>query len=46
MEAAINFYEGLFGWQAEEAGDPGETGGYRMFTPGRQVRRRRNDNPE
>ena len=32
MEAAIDFYEGLFGWQAEEAGDPAETNGYRMFT--------------
>lgn len=32
IEQAIAFYEGLFGWQAEEAGDPEQTGGYRMFT--------------
>jgi uncharacterized protein len=32
MDGAISFYEGLFGWQAEEEGDPGQTGGYRMFT--------------
>ncbi len=32
MEAAIDFYEGLFGWRVEEADDPEETGGYRMFT--------------
>lgn len=34
MEKAIAFYEGLFGWKAEEAGDPEQTGGYRMFTLG------------
>ena len=31
MDAAVAFYEGLFGWRADEAGDPEETGGYRMF---------------
>src|SRR3954470_3527687 len=31
VDAAVDFYGGLFGWQADEAGDPAETGGYRMF---------------
>jgi uncharacterized protein len=34
IEAAVSFYEELFGWEASEAGDPEETGGYRMFTQG------------
>jgi len=29
--AAKQFYGGLFGWEAEEAGPPEETGGYTMF---------------
>lgn len=32
VDAAVSFYEQLFGWEASEAGDPEETGGYRMFT--------------
>jgi predicted enzyme related to lactoylglutathione lyase len=34
IEAAVSFYEQLFGWEASEPGDPEETGGYRMFTRG------------
>jgi predicted enzyme related to lactoylglutathione lyase len=34
VDAAVAFYEGLFGWQSSEAGDPEETGGYRMFSHG------------
>src|SRR3954470_15280017 len=30
--AAKRFYGELFGWEAEEAGSPEETGGYAMFT--------------
>lgn len=30
VEAASTFYAALFGWDVEEAGDPEETGGYRM----------------
>ncbi|HKJ35141.1 MAG TPA: VOC family protein [Solirubrobacterales bacterium] len=33
-DAAAAFYSGLFGWDAGEAGDPEETGGYRMFSQG------------
>ena len=32
VDAAVSFYERLFGWQASEPGDPEETGGYRMLT--------------
>lgn len=32
VDAAVTFYEGLFGWQTSEAGEPEETGGYRMFS--------------
>ena len=32
VDAAVSFYEQLFGWEASEAGDPEETGGYRMLT--------------
>lgn len=31
IEAAVSFYQQLFGWEATEPGDPEETGGYRMF---------------
>lgn len=31
VDAAVDFYEKLFGWEAAEAGDPEETGGYRML---------------
>src|SRR4051794_14587835 len=31
VDAAADFYRGLFGWEAEEAGPADETGGYRMF---------------
>ena len=31
-DAAAAFYSGLFGWDVSEAGDPEETGGYRMFS--------------
>jgi predicted enzyme related to lactoylglutathione lyase len=34
MDTAISFYEGLFGWKAEEADDSEAAGGYRMFTRG------------
>ena len=36
---SASFYEGLFGWEAKEgAGDPEETGGYRVFAKeGKQV---------
>lgn len=34
VDAAVSFYEQLFGWEAGEAGDPEETGGYRMLTQG------------
>lgn len=30
LDAAAEFYSGLFGWEFVEAGDPEETGGYRM----------------
>jgi uncharacterized protein len=29
-DAAVDFYGALFGWQVGEAGDPEQTGGYRM----------------
>ncbi len=32
IEGAKGFYGGLFGWQAESAGPPEETGGYGFFT--------------
>ncbi len=32
IDATVSFYEQLFGWEASEAGDPEETGGYRMLT--------------
>ncbi len=32
VDAAVSFYEQLFGWQATDPGDPEETGGYRMLT--------------
>jgi predicted enzyme related to lactoylglutathione lyase len=31
VDASTRFYGGLFGWDAEEAGPPEETGGYRLF---------------
>ncbi len=31
LDASAAFYGGLFGWDCIEAGDPAETGGYRMF---------------
>jgi len=31
LEDATRFYGGLFGWEADAAGDPAETGGYTMF---------------
>lgn len=34
IDSAVSFYEQLFGWEATEAGDPEETGGYRMFVQG------------
>ncbi len=34
VDAAVEFYEQLFGWKAGQAGDPEETGGYRMFMQG------------
>jgi uncharacterized protein len=30
LDAAIEFYSALFGWDVHEAGDPEQTGGYRM----------------
>jgi Predicted enzyme related to lactoylglutathione lyase len=30
LDAAVEFYGGLFGWDVHEAGDPEQTGGYRM----------------
>src|SRR4051812_36991845 len=32
VDASVKFYGELFGWEAADAGDPEETGGYRMFT--------------
>jgi predicted enzyme related to lactoylglutathione lyase len=32
VEGAKEFYGGLFGWEAQEAGPPEETGGYGFFT--------------
>lgn len=32
VDAAVDFYGQLLGWDATDAGDPEETGGYRMFT--------------
>ncbi len=32
VDAAVSFYEQLFGWEGSEAGDAEETGGYRMLT--------------
>lgn len=32
VEAAKSFYGGLFGWDAQDAGPPEETGGYGFFT--------------
>jgi uncharacterized protein len=38
LERSSEFYTGLFGWQAREAGSPEEAGGYTMFTlEGKQV---------
>ncbi len=34
VESSVAFYRGLFGWDCTEAGDPAETGGYRMFEVG------------
>lgn len=34
LDEVVGFYEGLFGWQASEAGDPAQAGGYRMFSQG------------
>lgn len=34
IDAAVAFYEGLFGWRAGEAGEAEETGGYRMLSQG------------
>jgi predicted enzyme related to lactoylglutathione lyase len=31
VATAVRFYEGLFGWQAEEPGEAEDTGGYRML---------------
>src|SRR5690349_15624443 len=31
LDGAKSFYSELFGWTAEDAGDPAETGGYAMF---------------
>jgi predicted enzyme related to lactoylglutathione lyase len=37
-DESASFYGELFGWEAKEAGDPEETGGYRMFVKdGKQV---------
>jgi uncharacterized protein len=30
LDAAVEFYAALFGWEVGEAGDPEQTGGYRM----------------
>jgi uncharacterized protein len=30
LDAAADFYSAIFGWEIEEAGDPDQTGGYRM----------------
>jgi predicted enzyme related to lactoylglutathione lyase len=30
VDTSVRFYQGLFGWSIEEAGDPELTGGYRM----------------
>ena len=32
LDASSGFYGALFGWSAEEAGPPEQTGGYRLFT--------------
>jgi len=32
VDAAVAFYEQLFGWEGSEGGDAEETGGYRMLT--------------
>ena len=34
IDASVDFYAALFGWTFTEAGDPEETGGYRMFSKG------------
>jgi len=34
LDASAAFYGALLGWEATEAGDPEETGGYRMFLVG------------
>src|SRR4051794_24867105 len=34
LDAARRFYGELFGWEAEDAGPPDETGGYAFFTLG------------
>ena len=36
-DAAVRFYEGLFGWQASEPGDAEQDGGYRMFLQGEKT---------
>jgi predicted enzyme related to lactoylglutathione lyase len=33
-DAAADFYSAIFGWEIHDAGDPEETGGYRMATLG------------
>ncbi len=37
LDASAAFYGSLFGWDCTEAGDPAETGGYRMFEKGGRV---------
>lgn len=32
VDASVSFYGDVFGWTCTEAGDPDETGGYRMFS--------------
>jgi len=34
LDAAADFYSAIFGWDVEEAGDPEQTGGYRMASLG------------
>ena len=37
LDATAGFYGSLFGWDCTEAGDPAETGGYRMFQQGGHI---------
>jgi predicted enzyme related to lactoylglutathione lyase len=37
LDDAKRFYRELFGWEATDAGDPEQTGGYAMFTCGGRV---------